>query len=170
MKHPWWMAFLPAGAVLIRLLGRTLRCAFINREIELELRREGSFILAGWHSRSLYFAYHYRDQTMSVMISGSTDGEIVAPVVNAMGVLPVRGSSSRGGTMAFRKVVRLLKEGWDTAITPDGPRGPRCRVQPGVIELACISGAPILPATFDARYRVVFNSWDRFVLPLPFSR
>ena len=81
----------------------------------------------------------------------------------------VRGSSSRGGIGAFRKVVRLLKEGWDTGITPDGPRGPRCRVQPGVIELARVSGAPILPVTFAARYRFVFNSWDRFVLPLPFS-
>ncbi|MDV2495359.1 MAG: lysophospholipid acyltransferase family protein [bacterium] len=170
MKRPWWIALLPAGAVLIRLLGRTLRRTFINREIELELRREGSFILTGWHSRSLYFCYHYRDQTMSVMISGSDDGDIVAPVVEAMGVLAVRGSSSRGGAGAFRQVVRLLKEGWDTAIMPDGPRGPRCRVQPGVIEMARISGAPILPVTFAARHRVVFNSWDRFVLPLPFSR
>ena len=70
---------------------------------------------------------------------------------------------------AYREVVRLLKEGRGTGFAPDGPRGPRCLVQPGIIELARASGRPILPASFAARRRVVFNSWDRFVLPLPFS-
>jgi lysophospholipid acyltransferase (LPLAT)-like uncharacterized protein len=163
------MSLLPAGAALSRLLGRTLRCTFINLETEEALRRAGSIILAFWHGRLLYFAYHYRDQAIPVMMSRSADGEIVARVTDSLGFRPVRGSSSRGGTVAFREVVQWLKEGRDTGITPDGPRGPRYQVQPGVIELARLSGAPIVPASFAARRRVVFNSWDRFVLPLPFS-
>ena len=170
MKHPWWMALLPVGAGLTRLLGRTLRCAFINYETEQRLRRAGDPILACWHSQLFFFFYYYRDQALPVIMSHSADGEILARVANSLGFFPVRGSSSRGGMAAFREVVRLLKEGRGTGFAPDGPRGPRCRVQPGIIELARASGRPILPASFAARRRVVFNSWDRFVLPLPFSR
>lgn len=170
MEHPWWMALLPVGAGLTRLLGRTLRCAFINYETEQRLRRAGDPILACWHSQLFFFLYYYRDQALPVIMSHSADGEILARVANSLGFFPVRGSSSRGGMAAFREVVRLLKEGRGTGFAPDGPRGPRCRVQPGIIELARASGRPILPASFAASRRVVFNSWDRFVLPLPFSR
>ncbi len=170
MEHPWWMALLPVGAGLTRLLGRTLRCAFINYETEQRLRRAGEPILAFWHSQLFFFVYYYRDQAIPVIMSRSADGEILARVANSLGFFPVRGSSSRGGMAAFREVVRLLKEGRGTGFAPDGPRGPRCLVQPGIIELARASGRPILPASFAARRRVVFNSWDRFVLPLPFSR
>ncbi|MCH6568387.1 MAG: lysophospholipid acyltransferase family protein [Nitrospinae bacterium] len=170
MEHPWWMSLLPAGAVLTRLLGRSLRCAFINYETEQRLRRTGEPILAVWHGQLFFFVYYYRDQAIPVMMSHSADGEILARLVNSLGFFPVRGSSSRGGMAAFREVVRLLKEGRGTGFAPDGPRGPRCLVQPGIIELARASGRPILPASFAARRRVVFNSWDRFVVPLPFSR
>ncbi|MFQ6672125.1 MAG: lysophospholipid acyltransferase family protein, partial [Candidatus Tectimicrobiota bacterium] len=170
MEHPWWMALLPVGAGLTRLLGRTLRCTFINYETEQKLRRAGEPILAFWHRQLFFFVYYYRDQAIPVMMSRSADGEILARVADTLGFFPVRGSSSRSGMVAFREVVRLLKEGRGTGFAPDGPRGPRCRVQPGIIELARASGRPILPACFAARHRVVFNSWDRFVLPLPFSR
>ncbi len=170
MEHPWWMSLLPAGAVLTRLLGRSLRYAFINYETEQRLRRTGEPILAVWHSQLFFFVYYYRDQAIPVMMSHSADGEILARLANSLGFFPVRGSSSRGGMAAFREVVRLLKEGRGTGFAPDGPRGPRCLVQPGISELARASGRPILPASFAARRRVVFNSWDRFVLPLPFSR
>ncbi len=170
MEHPWWMSLLPAGAGLTRLLGRSLRYAFINYETEQRLRRTGEPILAIWHSQLFFFVYYYRDQAIPVMMSHSADGEILARLANSLGFFPVRGSSSRGGMAAFREVVRLLKEGRGTGFAPDGPRGPRCLVQPGIIELARASGRPILPASFAARRRVVFNSWDRFVVPLPFSR
>ncbi len=170
MEHPWWMSLLPAGAVLTRLLGRSLRYALINYETEQRLRRTGEPILAVWHSQLFFFVYYHRDQAIPVMMSRSADGEILARLANSLGFFPVRGSSSRGGMAAFREVVRLLKEGRGTGFAPDGPRGPRCLVQPGIIELARASGRPILPASFAARRRVVFNSWDRFVVPLPFSR
>lgn len=170
MEHPWWMTLLPAGAWLARLLGRTLRCTIINHHIEQTVSRQTSTILAFWHGQLFYFAYHYRDRAYPVMMSRSADGEIIARITGSLGFLPVRGSSSRGGTAAFREVLGYLKEGRHTGITPDGPRGPRHQVQPGVIDLARASGSPILPGGFAARRRVVFRSWDRFVLPLPFSR
>ena len=170
MGHPRWMALLPLGALLVRLLGRTLRITIVNHEIEQSVSRAGSTILAFWHGELFYFAYHYRDRAIPVMMSRSADGEIVARVTDSLGFLPVRGSSSRGGSGAFRRVLRYLQEGRHTGITPDGPRGPRCKVQPGVIDLARASGAPILPGSFAARPRVVFRSWDRFVVPLPFAR
>lgn len=170
MKNPWWMALMPLAAKVTRLLGRTLRCTYINHETEEALRRSRGIILAFWHGRLLYFGYHYRDQGIPMMLSRSTDGEAADRVSTALGFVSVRGSSSRGGATALREVIRFLKEGRDTGITPDGPRGPCYRVQPGIINLARISGVPIVPATFTARHRVVFKSWDHFILPLPFSR
>jgi hypothetical protein len=164
------MALMPLAAQATRLLGRTLRVEFINKAVEEELSRRGSTILAFWHGQLFFFAYYYRDRAIPVMMSRSRDGEAVARVTRSLGFLPVRGSSSRGGSEAFRALVRYLRQGRPTGITPDGPRGPRGRVQPGVIHLAQVSGVPILPASFAASPRVVFRSWDRFVLPLPFSR
>lgn len=165
------MTLLPAGAFLVRLIGPTLRRTIINYEIEQAISVREPTILAFWHGHLFYFAWHYRDRAIPVMMSRSADGEIVARVCDSLGFLPVRGSSSRGGSKAFRTVLRyILEEGRHTGITPDGPRGPRHRVQRGVIDLARASGAPILPGSFAASPRVVFKSWDRFVLPLPFSR
>lgn len=170
MRHPWWMALLPVGANLARAIGRTCRCTIVNPEIEEKVDREGGCILAFWHGHIFYFGYHYRDRDIPVMMSRSVDGEIVARTTESLGFQPVRGSSSVGGTAAFREVLGYLKEGRHTGITPDGPRGPRWKVQRGVIDLARATGSPILPGAYAARPRVVFNSWDRFVLPLPFSR
>ena len=84
--------------------------------------------------------------------------------------MPVRGSSTRGGVAALRESLRLLKGGGYVAISPDGPRGPRMRVQPGIIGLARLSGVPIVPLTFAVSRRKVARSWDRFVIALPFGR
>jgi lysophospholipid acyltransferase (LPLAT)-like uncharacterized protein len=164
------MKLLPAGAWFARLLGRTLRCTIINHHIEQDIVRRGGAIMAMWHAQLFYFGYHYRDRAYPVMMSRSVDGEIVARIADSLGFQSVRGSSSQGGTAALRQMLGHLKEGLHTGITPDGPRGPRFKVQPGIIDLARATGSPILPGCYAARRRVVFKSWDRFVLPLPFSR
>ena len=79
------------------------------------------------------------------------------------------GSSTRGGAAAFIQLARLLKDGEVVGITPDGPKGPRMRANSGVVSLAKVAGAPIVPLTFSSSFSHVFGSWDRFVLPLPFS-
>jgi lysophospholipid acyltransferase (LPLAT)-like uncharacterized protein len=115
-------------------------------------------------------AYYFRGQEASVLTSRSRDGELLAGVLKLLGQEVIRGSSSRGGARALGELCRRLRAGKDVALTSDGPRGPRRRVQPGIIHLARRTGAPILPVVFGASREKTFQSWDRFCLPLPFSR
>jgi lysophospholipid acyltransferase (LPLAT)-like uncharacterized protein len=131
--------------------------------------REG-IIYAFWHNRLFLMPYNSRDRKAAILISQHRDGELISRTMARFGFSSVRGSSSRGGGRALRRMPRLLKEGIDIAITPDGPRGPRYRVQPGVIYLARLSGRPVYPVTFAADRFRSFNSWDRFQVPRLFSR
>jgi hypothetical protein len=105
-----------------------------------------------------------------VPVSRSRDGEWTARLFARLGAETVRGSSSRGGATALRGLVRAARDGKDLAITPDGPKGPAERVQPGAVWLARLSGRPLLPVAFAARPCVRVGSWDRMIVPLPFSR
>lgn len=143
----------------------------MNEEVRGRVReRWGAAIFAIWHSRLLYPAYHFRHRDLQTIISRSRDGEIIAKVVQRWGYHVVRGSTSRGGSEAFRELLRRLEAGRDVVITPDGPRGPREEVQPGIIALSRMTGYPIVPVSYDASRRILLRSWDRFLVPLPFSR
>lgn len=104
------------------------------------------------------------------MISRSADGEVIAGVANRTGWYTVRGSSSRGGRAALHEMIERLKETGLAAHILDGPRGPAGIVKPGVIYLANAAGAVIVPFYASARSAWYFNSWDRFMLPKPFTR
>lgn len=148
-----------------------MRLRHLGREELEELEAQGrACILAFWHGRFLMMPYCYRRGRITILISRNRDGELIARTMSWFGHDATRGSSSRGGAAALKEVVKRLRDGWDVAFTPDGPRGPRFRVQPGVIQAARLSGAPIIPVGFSARPAVSFHSWDRFLLPLPFSR
>jgi lysophospholipid acyltransferase (LPLAT)-like uncharacterized protein len=112
----------------------------------------------------------YGGRGLKILISRHRDGELISRTVRHFGMETVRGSSTRGGIVGIKGLVRALQKGYDVAIAPDGPRGPRCKVQPGVIQLAKLSGRPIFPFTFSATPRKVLHTWDRFIIPLPFSR
>ena len=105
-----------------------------------------------------------------VLASRSRDGELVARWVTRFGLRVVRGSSSHGGAEALRELTAALRAGEDVAVVPDGPRGPREQLQPGVVVLAALSGAPVVPFGFAARPARRLASWDRFMVPLPFAR
>jgi len=129
------------------------------------------FIVAFWHGRLMMAPQGWRaEPVMHVVVSRHRDGESIARAVRHLGVATIRGSRTRGGAAALRASLRLLREGGYLGITPDGPRGPRMRVQPGIIALARLSGVPIVPATYAVSRRRVAGSWDRFVIALPFSR
>lgn len=129
------------------------------------------FIGAIWHSRILGILYRYKGWNVLALVSRSEDGEVIAQTLLRQGHEPVRGSTSRGGLRALSRLIKILKKSPRTAvIIPDGPRGPRFKVQPGVVLLAAKTGYPILPATYSARRVKIFSSWDRFMLPLPFNR
>ena len=104
-----------------------------------------------------------------MLTSPSSDGEILSRLVGALGMGSVRGSSSRRGSRALLELVRIIRNGGDMAITPDGPRGPRYSLGPGVILLAQTTGASILPAHASFSRCLRMKTWDGFILPLPFS-
>ncbi len=154
------------------LVYATSRWQTLGREEADALLRAGRpFIAAFWHGRLMMAPQGWRaEPVMHVVVSRHRDGESIARAVRHLGVATIRGSRTRGGAAALRASLRLLREGGYLGITPDGPRGPRMRVQPGIIALARLSGVPILPATYAVSRRKVAGSWDHFVIALPFSR
>jgi len=133
-------------------------------------RKKAPVIVTFWHSRMAFLPFVYRGHGVKVLISPSRDGELVSRVLGYFGLETVRGSSSRQGAEALLKMEQAMREGFEAGITPDGPRGPAREIKPGVIELARRTGAPIVPLTFASGRKIRFKSWDRFELPLPFSR
>jgi lysophospholipid acyltransferase (LPLAT)-like uncharacterized protein len=166
------LAVAPAlAAILIRALRATLRLRHVGRGPLDDLDRRGvPYILAFWHGRLLLMPYAYRRGRIAILISRHRDGELIARTMGWFGHESIRDSTTRGGTAALRAAVRRLERGADVGWTPDGPRGPRFRVQGGIIQAARLSGAPIVPVVFSAAPAKRFASWDRFLLPLPLGR
>jgi hypothetical protein len=159
------------AATLIRGLRATVRIRFHGDERVREWERtEKRFILAFWHRHLLLMPYAYRGRRISVLVSQSRDGELIARTVARLGIDSSRGSSSRGGMAGMRTLLRKAADGWDIAFTPDGPRGPLREVQPGVILAAAATGLPIQPVAIAASRAKLLRSWDRFMVPLPFSK
>ena len=128
-------------------------------------------VVALWHSSLVYMLYHCRQYKGAVMTSPSKDGEWVASAVSYWGSVPVRGSRLKGGLYAIRKMAGYMRDlGFASGVVADGSRGPVNVAQIGAVVLARDSGCPIVPMGFAASRAVYFNSWDRLVLPLPFSR
>ena len=107
---------------------------------------------------------------LAALVSASKDGALLAAVLGKFGVEQVRGSSSRRGPQALLELATRGEMGYDLAVTPDGPKGPRYIAQAGVISLAQITGFPIIAVTCNTRRKISIKSWDRFQIPLPFSR
>jgi lysophospholipid acyltransferase (LPLAT)-like uncharacterized protein len=107
---------------------------------------------------------------LAALVSASKDGALLAAVLGKFGVEQIRGSSSRRGPQALLELTSHAKRGYDLAVTPDGPKGPRYVVQLGVIALAQVTGLPIIPVTCNTHSKICLKSWDRFQIPLPFSR
>jgi lysophospholipid acyltransferase (LPLAT)-like uncharacterized protein len=147
----------PVGAGLIRLLGRTMHLETEGGERVDALYRAGHrLIIAFWHGRQLMMPLAYRGTGAYILISQHRDGELIHRIVSRWGFRSVRGSTTRGGVAALRALIRAGQAGADVVITPDGPRGPRQVVQPGVVQLAQITGLPIVPLTFSCSKK---KSW-----------
>jgi hypothetical protein len=173
------LAVAPAlAAVIVRLLGATLRVRVVGCEGMAPFWREGrAVIYVMWHGRILLVPWlnaglrrTHGARTPIVLTSRSRDGEIVARYLRWFGVSVVRGSSSHGGDVGLRQLAAAARGGADVAIVPDGPRGPSEQMQPGVVMLAALTGAPIIPLGVGARPGRRLRSWDRFLVPLPFAR
>lgn len=155
---------------LIRFLGASVRLRHHGDARVREWERRGEhFILAFWHGHLLLMPYAYRGRRISVLSSQSRDGELMARTIARLGIDTSRGSSSRGGVLGLRALLRKAEEGWDIGFTPDGPRGPAGEVKPGVILVAAATGLPIVPVAIAASRAKKLHSWDRFLVPLPLS-
>jgi len=157
------------GRGYLRLLQVTTRFREEGATAFTHDRDRGPAIACFWHNRLLGPLIPQRNRHCGVVISQSQDGELITRVVEGFGYVGLRGSSSRGGSDALRAVLRHLRRGYDVAFTPDGPRGPRYAVQPGVAYVARRTGIPVVPVGVSYSRKKVFGSWDRFQLPLPFG-
>lgn len=141
----------PLGYAAIRVLGWTLRIRTLHVDRVNSFWEAGRpVILAFWHGRQLMLPLGYGGSRLSILISEHRDGELIHRIMRWFGFDTVRGSTTRGGVRALRQLARLGRSGVGLAVTPDGPRGPRCVAQAGVVELAKLTGLPILPFTFAA--------------------
>lgn len=158
---------------LLSLYARTLRLRVENDEVfSGHLQKGGLIVFASWHQRFFggFFIPRIYDAPHSIMISRSRDGDFIAGVVEQIGWRPVRGSGSLGGKEALRQMVDALMQGRVGGHIVDGPQGPPRIVKPGLISLAQRTGAAICPAYVSYEKPWTFNSWDRFMVPRPFSR
>jgi lysophospholipid acyltransferase (LPLAT)-like uncharacterized protein len=156
---------------LIALIGRTLRVTFNWEEGSIgSLDEIHPGIFPFWHRCVLPAAWIFRRRNLAVMTSRSLDGEYIARVIRRFGFVPIRGSSTRGGQRALLEMQSFVNQGGGAAFTIDGPRGPRYVAKRGPIQLAKATGVAITPFYVAVQSKWEFNSWDRLVLPLPFSR
>ena len=161
-----------AGLLLVKLISATYRYRIVGAHNERQaVDATGSVIYASWHQRFFpgitFFATR---RPIAIMISQSRDGEMIARVVDILGWRSVRGSSSRGGMRALKEIRTLTARGYRIGHIVDGPQGPFGVIKPGLITIAQFAGAPIVPVIMSAQRRWTFNSWDRFMVPKPFSR
>jgi len=163
--------------ILVSLLGSTVRWQIDDAPGLLAQTPERSCIFAFWHNRIFLMPYLFRKHwhtrqhdRVAVLVSASKDGEKLARVLDKFNLICVRGSSSRRGKEALRELKHLVNEGYDAGITPDGPRGPKYHCHDGVISLAQLTQAPIIPVSYDLEHKHTFKSWDGFMVPYPFTR
>jgi lysophospholipid acyltransferase (LPLAT)-like uncharacterized protein len=189
MLKNWWRKFRKSdalrqagcyvGSIYIRLIWATGRWEIRNSAAaELCWKNQEPFIIAFWHGRMLVLpAMWPTTAKMHMLISMHRDGELIARAIGHFGHGTVRGSAAKpgstkdkGGAAALRGMLKALKAREYVGITPDGPRGPRMRATDGIVTVARVAGVPIIPCSYSAKSRVVLGTWDRFIIPLPFTR
>ena len=176
MKITGWRArwLIALGFRLLQIWARTLRYEIDDRAGVIGKPVNENYIGALWHNRLLIFPFVLRrffsNRGGAALISASRDGELLADAIKRFDFDVVRGSSSRLGARAILQLTGVLASGRDVVITPDGPRGPAYELGPGIIFLAQKSGAPVVPVNMEYSSYWRLKSWDRFILPRPFSK
>jgi lysophospholipid acyltransferase (LPLAT)-like uncharacterized protein len=163
---------------VFRLVSATLRYRIHDPHGFIAHQEERQVLFCLWHNRlalamkmySLFGPRHHQAAGLAGLVSASRDGAFLAAILERFGVQPVRGSSSRRGGQALLELTTWAERGYDLAITPDGPRGPCYVVQDGAMTLAQVTGLPLVPASYYLSWKIQLKSWDRFQIPLPFSR
>jgi lysophospholipid acyltransferase (LPLAT)-like uncharacterized protein len=176
--RPKWQGEIAACAIWAfgRALSTTWRVR-VTDDRRLPPTHSGPLIAAIWHNRLAVampiwkgWQKTHPEENLAALISASRDGALLARTFSYFGIKPIRGSSSRRGGQALLELTSALRDGFYVAITPDGPRGPKYKVQPGIISLAQVTGVPIVPLGVAISKKKQMRSWDGFQIPWPFAR
>ncbi len=156
---------------LMYFIGRTTKFAVIGEENYKKTK--GPVIFTFWHNRIFLSVYYYRyilkRKNICVLTSPSRDGEILTKIISKLGFSQVRGSSKHYSKNALTTMLESLKAGSDGAIVPDGPQGPKYKVKEGIVRIARKTSIPLIPVVYNTSRKKILQTWDSFLLPLPFS-
>jgi lysophospholipid acyltransferase (LPLAT)-like uncharacterized protein len=169
----WWRSKRPAVLsfpifAIVRLIGMTVKIETPGYDRYRQMQQ--SMIFAGWHGRTLLAANFFRGKGIWTIISQSNDGDLQNRIFKRFGFHTIRGSTGRGGAKALIECIKILRAGATMAFTPDGPRGPSGIVQDGIMVMAQKSGAILVPVGVSATRRWLAPTWDKYMIPKPFSR
>jgi len=170
----FFLNILPLVAMLLLKLllysCRVIKVEGREKETEALQQSQGKAVYAIWHQRVIFHARHLAHKNLTVMISQSRDGEYATRLVSLFGHTNVRGSSTRGGSLALKELTQKIKEGGRGGILADGPLGPPRVAKIGAVIMAYKAQVPLIPLTWGADRCWVINSWDRLLMPKPFAR
>ena len=160
------------GAKYIKFVSFTTKWSFINKKyVENLWKKNEAFILCFWHGRLLMMPLSWnKEKKINVLISAHSDGQLLSKTVKHFNIETITGSSSQGGSEAIRNIIKSLKSGISIGMTPDGPRGPRMKVNSAIIKIASLTGHKIVPLSYSVKKKFFLNSWDKFLVALPFGK
>ena len=160
------------GAKYIKFVSFTNSWSFINKKyVENLWKKNEAFILCFWHGRLLMMPLSWnKKKKINVLISTHSDGQLLSKTVKHFNIETITGSSSKGGSEAIRNIIKSLKSGISIGMTPDGPRGPRMKVNSAIIKIASLTGHKIVPLSYSVKKKFFLNSWDKFLVALPFGK
>ena len=156
----------------IKFVSLTLKWSYLNKNYPETLwKKNENFILCFWHGRLLMMPISWqKKKKINMLISEHPDGQLISKTVKYFGIDTISGSSSKGSLKAIRNILKSLKSGQSVGITPDGPRGPKMKINSAIIKIASLTGYKILPLSCSVRNKFFLNSWDKFLVALPFGK
>ncbi len=156
---------------LVGLVASTWRVRFIGRDyINSLTEQQKPFVLLFWHGDMLMGWYFHKYRKYSSLVSRSKYGDLLSEILKQWQYNVIRGSSSKGGKEARQEMENLVRAGHTLVVTPDGPRGPRYEMKMGALRTAQKTGVPVVAVTFEVSSTTHLQSWDKFTVPLPFSK
>ncbi len=172
MRFIYWYVLPLLGVIFIKVVSLTYKVKILGSEAENKpfFKRNG-LIYISFHQRFLPTVTIFaKKKPIAAIISQSMDGEVMSRISSMLGWFPIRGSSSKGGAKALKKAIFLIRSGYNIGHAVDGPQGPFGKVKPGVIKMAQLTRTGIVPVIMSFNKYWMFSSWDRFMLPKPFSK
>ena len=156
----------------IKFVSKTLKWSYLNKNYPETLwKKNENFILCFWHGRLLMMPISWqKKKKINMLISEHPDGQLISKTVKYFGIDTISGSSSKGSLKAIRNILKSLKSGQSVGITPDGPRGPKMKINSAIIKIASLTGHKIVPLSYSVKKKFFLNSWDKFLVALPFGK